>query len=76
MALSSYQVEFTPNGESTVCISVTVTDDPFLEEDESFPLTIDSVSPTPGVVTGPQSSTTFFIGDNDGKNTFTNSELQ
>ncbi|CAI8024993.1 Extracellular matrix protein FRAS1, partial [Geodia barretti] len=65
VALNSDQVEFTPNGESTVCISVSVTDDPFLEEVESFPLTIDSVSPTPGVVTGSQSSTTFFIRDND-----------
>ena len=53
------------NGAGIICVPVNVTDDPFLEDEEYFPLAIDSVMPLPGVVTGSQNSTIFFIRDND-----------
>ena len=63
VALNSVPIEF--NGAEIICVPVNVTDDPFLENEEFFPLTIDSVMPLPGVVTGPQNSTIFLIRDND-----------
>ena len=56
---------FLPGGSNVLCIPLDLLEDEILEGEESFPLTIDSVSPTPGVVPGPQDSTTVFIRDND-----------
>ena len=62
--LNSVPIEF--NGAEIICVPVNVTDDPFLEDEEFFPLAIDSVSPLPRVLIGPPNSTILFIRDNDG----------
>ena len=67
MAVTSETVVFVPNGDDVVCLPVTLLDDNLLEGEESFPLQIDSVSPTPGVVTGDRDTTTVRILDNDSR---------
>ena len=63
----SETVVFIPGGPNTLCIEVDLIDDDVAEGEESFPLTIEAVSPTPGVVTGTQDDTTVIIGDTDSK---------
>ena len=65
MPVNSETVIFSPGGAKVVCITLDLFDDDILEEEESFSLTIDSVSPTPGVVIGTLDSTTVFIRDID-----------
>ena len=50
-----------------MCALFTIVDDKIIEDEESFPVSIESVSPTPGVVIGAQDVTTVFIVDNDSK---------
>ena len=66
-AVDSVTVSFVPSGEAVVCLPVTLLDDTLLEGEESFPLQIDSVSPTPGVVAGDRDTTTLRIIDDDSK---------
>ena len=65
--MNSVTVNFEPSGPRVVCIPVGLVDDSLLEGEESFPLQINSVSPTPGVVMGDQNTTTVFIRDDDSK---------
>ena len=66
-AVDSVTVSFVPSGEAMVCLPVTLLNDTLLEREELFPLQIDSVSPTPGVLAGDRNTTTLRIIDDDSK---------
>ena len=57
-----------------MCLPVELGDDDIVEGDENFPLVIESVSPSPGVVTGPRDSTDVIIQDDDSMFLSTESE--
>ena len=65
--VASETVLFTPGGGRTVCLPVELNDDEILEGSENFPLVIESVSPSPGVVIGPLARTNVIIQDNDSR---------
>ena len=64
--VASETVTFSPGGSTTVCLPVELTDDEVLEGEETFPVVIESVSPSPGVVIGSRERADVNIQDNDG----------
>ena len=63
----SQLLTFIPGGDRVVCTATNIVDDNIIEGAESFPVTIDSVSPTPGVVIGFLDTTTVYIQDSESK---------
>ena len=65
--IDSRPLTFVPGGTKVMCALFTIVDDKIIEDEESFLVSIESVSPTPGVVIGAQDVTTILIVDNDSK---------